>query len=152
VQFSQTLPETFIDVLQVGTFSLLLPTSLHLFRASVSLRLRRIEKYVNITKVIAVPPLDQQSKTVAFRVQSCTFMWPQYRNTSSQAPSAASTPKHKFVLVDLSLNFPQGELSLICGQRSPPDSLASFSSRRICKEDWLVSKLIYSCVFLSTLS
>ena len=76
--------------------------------------LRRIEKYLNGAEIIAVPPLHQQSKTVAF--QSCTLRWPQDRNTSSLAPSAASTPKHKFVLVDLSLNFPQGELSLICGK------------------------------------
>ena len=76
--------------------------------------LRRIEKYLNGAEVIPVAPLDQQSKTVAF--QSCTLTWPQDRNASSLAPSAASTPKHKFVLVDLSLNFPQGELSLICGK------------------------------------
>jgi ABC-type multidrug transport system fused ATPase/permease subunit len=76
--------------------------------------LRRIEKYLNGAEVIAVPPLHQQSKTIAF--QSCTLTWPQDRVASSLAPSAASTPKHKFVLVDLSLNFPQGELSLICGK------------------------------------
>jgi hypothetical protein len=64
--------------------------------------------------VIAVPPLDQQSKTIAF--QSCTVTWPQDRNTSSLATSAAPAPKHKFILADLSLNFPQGELSLICGK------------------------------------
>ena len=62
----------------------------------------------------AVPPLDQQSKTIAFR--SCTLTWPRDRNAGSLAPSVASTPRHKFVLVDLSLNFPQGELSLICGK------------------------------------
>ena len=76
--------------------------------------LRRIEKYLNGAEVIVVPPLDQQSKTVAF--QSCTLTWPQDRNASSQAHPAASTPKHKFVLIDLSLNFPEGELSLICGK------------------------------------
>ena len=89
---------------------------LYLFSSFVQsfVSLRRIEKYLNGAEVIAVPPLDQQSKTVAF--QSCTLSWPQDRNASSLAPSAASTPKHKFVLVDLSLNFPQGELSLICGK------------------------------------
>ena len=76
--------------------------------------LRRIEKYLNGAEVIAVPPLGQQSKTVAF--ETCTLTWPQDRNESSLAPSSASTPNHKFVLVDLSLNFPQGELSLICGK------------------------------------
>ena len=76
--------------------------------------LRRIETYLNGAEVISVPPLDLQSKTIAF--QSCTLTWPQDRNACSLAPSAASTPKHKFVLVDLSLDFPQGELSLICGK------------------------------------
>ena len=74
----------------------------------------RIEKYINGAEVNTVPPLDQQSKTIAFR--SCTLTWPRDRNASSLAPSAASTPKHNFILVDLSLNFPQGELSLICGK------------------------------------
>ncbi|KAF8955330.1 multidrug resistance-associated ABC transporter [Flammula alnicola] len=90
------LPETFINMLQ----------------SFVSLR--RIEKYLNSAEVNAVPPLDQQSKTVAF--QSCTATWPQDRATNSRAPSAAPTPKQKFLLVDLSLNFPQGKLSLICGK------------------------------------
>jgi hypothetical protein len=168
-----------------GLFSItsnLYVSSSSFFQSFVSLR--RIEKYLNGAEIIAVPLLDQQQskKTVAF--QSCTLTWPQDRNASSLAPSAASTPKHKFVLVDLSLNFPQGELSLICGKlgsgktllllgkpfslfrssysnprfiyltallgeadvlagqvicpRSPPDSLAAFSSGRVCKEDWVV--------------
>ena len=154
-----------------------------LFNFQCFVSLRRIEKYLNTAEVIAVLPLNQQSKNIAF--QSCTVTWPQNCHTRSLAPSAASTPKHKFVLVDLLLNFPQGELSLICGKlgsgktllllgkqfclfqslrwrlilfyttallgeadilagqvlcpRSPPDSLASFSSSRICKEDWVVS-------------
>ena len=107
------LPETFINMLQVcSLYYLLLYVFSSIFQSFVSLR--RIEKYLNGAEVFAVPPLDQQSKTVAF--QSCTVTWPQDRNASSLAPSAASTPKHKFVLVDLSLNFPQGELSLICGK------------------------------------
>ncbi|KAF8154768.1 multidrug resistance-associated ABC transporter [Crassisporium funariophilum] len=139
------LPETFINMLQ----------------SFVSLR--RIEKYLNGAEVDAVPPLEEQSKTVAF--QSCTVTWPQDRATSSNAASAASTPRHKFVLVDLTMNFPQGELSLICGKlgagktlvllallgeadilagqvlcpRSPPDSLAKFSGVWVRKEDWIVS-------------
>jgi len=124
--------------------------------------LRRIEKYLNGAEVKHVPPLDQQSKTAAF--QSCTVTWPQDRTNASHAPSAASTPRNKFMLVDLSLNFPHGELSLICGKlgsgktllllallgeadlltgqvicpRSPPDSLASFYGIKPSKEDWVV--------------
>jgi len=58
--------------------------------------------------------MDDQSPTIAF--QSATVTWPQDRLQASATPSAASTPRHKFVLVDLSLNFPHGELSLICGK------------------------------------
>lgn len=131
------LPETFINMLQ----------------SFVSLR--RIEKYLNSSEVNQVPALDEQPKNIV--LQSCTITWPQDRsggsNASSLAPSAASTPRHKFLLVDLSLNFPQGELTLICGKlgsgktllllsllgeadvlsgqlicpRSPPDSLAKYA-------------------------
>ena len=93
-----------------------LPPAYMLFSSFVQcfVSLRRIEKYLNAAEVIAIPPLNQQSKTIAF--QSCTVTWPRDRNTSSLAPLAAPTPKHNFILVDLSLNFPQGELSLICGK------------------------------------
>ncbi|KAF8178248.1 multidrug resistance-associated ABC transporter [Pholiota molesta] len=138
------LPETFINMLQ----------------SFVSLR--RIEKYLNSAEVNSVPPLEEQSKTVAF--QSCTATWPQDRSTISRAPSAAPTPKQKFLLVDLSLHFPHGELSLICGKlgsgktlllltllgesdiltgqvlcpRSPPDSLASFATVKVSQKDWII--------------
>ena len=117
--------------------------------------LRRIEKYLNSSEVKQVPVLAEQPKNIA--LQSCTITWPQNRsggsNASSVAPSAGSTPPQKFQLVDLTLNFPQGELSLICGKlgsgktllllsllgeadilagqlicpRSPPDSLAMYA-------------------------
>ena len=106
------LPETFINMLQVCFLCYFLLVFILFVQSFVSLR--RIEKYLNGAEVIAVPPLDQQSKTIAFR--SCTLTWPHDRNATSLAPSAASTPKHKFILVDLSLNFPEGELSLICGK------------------------------------
>ncbi|KAF8888603.1 P-loop containing nucleoside triphosphate hydrolase protein [Infundibulicybe gibba] len=89
--------------------------------------------------------------TIAF--QSCTVAWPQDRSLSSANPSAASTPRNKFILADLNLNFPPGELSLICGRlgsgktlmllgqmlcpQSPPDSLASFSTI-VPKEEWVM--------------
>nr|GAT52587.1 multidrug resistance-associated ABC transporter protein [Mycena chlorophos] len=140
------LPETLINMLQ----------------SLVSLR--RIEKYLGTAEVAPVPPLSEQSPTIAF--QSCTVTWPHDRNagTASGTPSAASTPRHKFVLVDLSLQFPQGELSLVCGKlgsgktllllallgeadilsgqmlcpRSPPNALASFAEEKISKDKWIV--------------
>ena len=124
--------------------------------------LRRIEKYLHAAEVARVPPSERQTQKIAF--QSCTVTWPQDRASASTAPSAASTPRHKFMLVDLSLDFPQGELSLICGKlgsgktllllallgeadvltgqllcpRSPPDSLASFSKIIPRKDEWIV--------------
>ncbi|RXW18905.1 hypothetical protein EST38_g6949 [Candolleomyces aberdarensis] len=140
------LPETFINLLQ--TF----------------VSLRRIERYLNGAEVDPVAPYEEQSKTIA--LQSCTVTWPQDRtssNASSLAPSASSTPRHKFLLMDLSLSFPQGDLSLICGKlgsgktllllallgeadvltgqlmcpRSPPDSLASYAKVGP-EEEWIV--------------
>ncbi|KAK0203733.1 multidrug resistance-associated ABC transporter [Desarmillaria ectypa] len=137
------LPETFINMLQ----------------SLVSMR--RIEKYLNANEVSPVLPVEQQSQTIAF--QSCTVTWPQDRITASKTPSVASTPRHKFILVDLSLRFPPGELSLICGRlgsgktlllhallgeadvlagqmlcpRSPPDAIASFKTI-LPREEWVV--------------
>lgn len=91
------LPETLINMLQ----------------SMVSMR--RIEKYLNGAEVNPVPPLSTEPSPIA--LQSATITWPQDRTRgTSSAPSAASTPKHKFMLIDLSLEFPHGELSLICGK------------------------------------
>ncbi|KAF8205439.1 multidrug resistance-associated ABC transporter [Mycena galopus ATCC 62051] len=139
-------------------------TLINLLQSLVSLR--RIEKYLGTAEVSTVPPLDQQSQTIAF--QSCTVTWPQDRSatsvSASATPSAVSTPRHKFVLVDLTLQFPPGELSLICGKlgsgktllllallgeadllsgqmlcpRSPPNSLAAFTDVHPSKEEWVV--------------
>jgi ABC-type uncharacterized transport system fused permease/ATPase subunit len=75
--------------------------------------LRRIEKYLNGAEVAPVLPIGHQSQTIAF--QSCTVTWPQDRSGSAPS-SAASTPRQKFMLVDMNLSFPEGELSLICGK------------------------------------
>ncbi|KAJ7064951.1 multidrug resistance-associated ABC transporter [Mycena amicta] len=144
-------------------------TLINLLQSLVSLR--RIEKYLNTAEVNPVPPLAEQSTIIAF--QSCTVTWPRDHSarSTSATPSAASTPRHKFVLVDLSLQFPQGQLSLVCGKlgsgktllllallgeadilsgqmlcpRSPPDALAGFAEEKITKEDWVVQGM---CAFV----
>ncbi|KAJ6552936.1 P-loop containing nucleoside triphosphate hydrolase protein [Mycena capillaripes] len=139
------LPEVFINLLQ----------------SVVSLR--RIEKYLHTAEVTPVLPIGKQSLDIAF--QSCTVTWPQDRSPSSLASSAASTPRHRFILMDLTLKFPPGELSLICGKlgsgktllllallgeadvlsgqmicpRSPADSVACFAAgSHPRKEDWVI--------------
>ncbi|KAK1225083.1 hypothetical protein PQX77_011952 [Marasmius sp. AFHP31] len=141
-----TIPETLINTLQ----------------SLVSLR--RIEKYLNTAEINPVPPLEQQSQTIT--LQSCTVTWPQDRAQGSVAPSAASTPHQRFVLLDLSLKFPEGGLTLICGKlgsgktllllallgetdilagqlfcpRSPPNAIASYAQIKP-DEEWIVKGL-----------
>jgi ABC-type multidrug transport system fused ATPase/permease subunit len=149
------LPETFINMLQ----------------SLVSLR--RIERYLQGAEITPVPSLDSSSQLIS--MTSATLSWPQARSVSvpsaseSAASSATSTPARKFMLVDISAEFPAGELSLICGKlgagktlfllsllgeadvltgqvlcpRSPPDSLAAFATDTFTSEDWIVPGLAY---------
>lgn len=92
--------------------------------------LRRIEKYLHGTEVTSVPPLSCQNQTIA--LQSATVTWPQDRShLGSKTPSAASTPRKKFVLVDLTLSFPIGELSLICGKLGSGKTLLLLGMRSL---------------------
>ncbi|ETW77907.1 ABC transporter [Heterobasidion irregulare TC 32-1] len=141
------LPETLINMLQ----------------SLVSLR--RIEKYLHGAEVAPVPPLGGAPVPVAF--QGATVTWPQDRArgaSTSAAPSAAPTPRNKFVLVDLNLAFPRDRLSLVCGKlgsgktllllallgeadmltgqvscpRTPPDAIAAFAKESPSDEEWVV--------------
>lgn len=154
------LPEAFINVIQ----------------SYVSLR--RIAKYLATQEVASVPPLHEQTSVIA--VNSATISWPQERigstattgavtpalyasSSSVSVGSTLSTPRRRFVLHDLTLNFPPGEFSLICGKlgagktllllallgeaelltgqvicpRSPPDAMATFLKVGD-DEDWIV--------------
>ncbi|KAI0066796.1 multidrug resistance-associated ABC transporter [Artomyces pyxidatus] len=143
------LPETLINMLQ----------------SLVSLR--RIEKYLHGAEVNSVPPLGSSVPPVAF--QGATVTWPQDRarsrtGSSSATASASATPKNKFILIDLNLQFPKGELSLVCGKlgsgktllllallgeadfltgqvlcpRTPHDAIASFVGVLPKPEEWIV--------------
>ena len=138
------LPETLINALQCAV------------------SLRRIEKYLQGAEVTSFPPLDGLAHPLA--LQSATVTWPQDRSHTSVAPSAAATPKNKFVLMDVSIDFPLGELSLICGKlgsgksllllallgeadllsgqllspRSPPDIIAKFAREKVGEGEWVV--------------
>ena len=75
---------------------------------------RRIETYLASEEVAAVPPLESQDLTIA--LNNATVTWPQDRASGSSTPGATSTPRHTFVLIDLTLKFPVGRMSLICGR------------------------------------
>lgn len=78
---------------------------------------RRIAKYLAQQEVAPVSPLHEQESRIALR--NATISWPKERTGSvsvSGMGSTVATPKHKFVLVDLNMEFPEGELSLVCGK------------------------------------
>ena len=81
--------------------------------------LRRIEKYLQSAEVASVPRLGETPPLIAFH--GATVTWPQDRarsgTTSTSAISSVSaTPRTKFMLTDLNIVFPKGELSLVCGK------------------------------------
>ncbi|KAJ1311227.1 hypothetical protein OPQ81_009727 [Rhizoctonia solani] len=143
-----TLPETFINILQ----------------SLVSLR--RIEKYLSATEVADIRSIQDTELEDSIKLVSATISWPQTRfGGPSSAPSVAPTPKARFTISDLSLEFPEGELSLICGKlgsgksllllallgeadilagqliapRSPPDALAKLSQEsNLDNSNWIV--------------
>ncbi|KAF8609600.1 multidrug resistance-associated ABC transporter [Ceratobasidium sp. AG-I] len=143
-----TLPETFINILQ----------------SLVSLR--RIEKYMSAAEIADLRSIQDTDLTSTVKLVSATISWPQNRfGGPSSAPSAASTPRARFTISDLSLEFPDGELSLICGKlgsgktllllallgeadiltgqllapRSPPDALASLGRQSdLNSSNWIV--------------
>lgn len=143
-----TLPETFINILQ----------------SLVSLR--RIEKYMSAAEIADIRSIKDTELENSVRLVSATISWPQNRfGGASSAPSVAPTPKARFTISDLSLEFPEGELSLICGKlgsgktllllallgeadilagqlispRSPPDALATLRQEtNLDSSNWVV--------------
>src|SRR5258707_8910894 len=78
-----------------------------------------MERYLHSAEVAPVPPLSEDSPPITF--QGATVTWPQDRARSgsasaSLASSVSATPKTKFMLTDLNIVFPKGELSLVCGK------------------------------------
>jgi hypothetical protein len=111
------LPETLINMLQVCS-SEAMPFSLPIpLQSFVSLR--RIEKYLQSAEVALVPPLTENPPPIAFH--GATVTWPQDRarsgtSSTSAMSSVSTTPKTKFMLTDLNIDFPRGELTLVCGK------------------------------------
>src|SRR5882757_3261127 len=89
------LPETFINLLQVHV------------------SLKRIGKYLQLTEVMPIPALSSASIDNTIAIRSANITWPRDRSADS---SAASTPRYKFMLVDLALKIPEGQLTLVCGK------------------------------------
>ncbi|WOO81435.1 ATP-dependent bile acid permease [Vanrija pseudolonga] len=140
------LPETFIAALQ-GFVSC-----------------RRIEKYLSLAEVSNVEPFDGGDIVLV----NATLTWPKDDSSSgSGKKSTAPTPRPDFSLADLSLRFPEGKLSLICGRlgsgkslllsgllgeadlvagqmvvpRSEPDAMSLFDNK-VQDDEWIVPSLV----------
>ncbi|KAG8745725.1 hypothetical protein FRC10_007205 [Ceratobasidium sp. 414] len=146
--FALSLPETFINILQ----------------SLVSLR--RIEKYMSAAEIADIRSFKDSQLDSTIKLVSATISWPQNKfGGPSSAPSVAPTPRARFIISDLSLDFPDGELSLVCGKlgsgktllllallgeadvlagqllapRSPPDALAALSQQTgLSSSNWIV--------------
>lgn len=141
------LPETFIQTLQ--SF----------------ISVRRIEKYMALAEIDPVAPTE--SGLIAMK--SATISWPQ--DKAPKAASLAATPDGcRFTLSNVNVNFPEGQLSLICGKmgagksllllgllgeadclagkvicpRSPPNAINSLVGM-ISPKDWIVRNLVAYC-------
>lgn len=83
--------------------------------------LRRIEKYLESPEVeVATDGQDPSPSTdndkVAFISATCT--WPSTPSdtpASDFVPAGTKTPSNTFELQDVSVEFPSGQLSLVCG-------------------------------------
>lgn len=138
------LPETFIQVLQ-GFVSC-----------------RRIEKYMTLDEVNDGGEFEGGD----IILNNATYTWP--KDDSDGAPkSTAPTPRAQFSLADLTLRFPEGKLSLICGRlgsgkslllsgllgeadlvagqvkcpRSRPDMMSNFGAN-VADEEWVLPGMV----------
>ena len=87
--------------------------------------LRRIQAYLNLPDVTVPPPRDATS-TVDDDVvvlRNATITWPSSSAVLTTTNGGAATPRRAFLLMDMSLDFPPGKLSLICGPTGSGKSL-----------------------------
>ena len=77
--------------------------------------IRRIEKYLCSPEVDSINALDNNQSPIA--LDSATVGWPQEKNDHQESISTISSTSHRtFSLVDVTLEFPIGKLSLVCGK------------------------------------
>lgn len=80
---------------------------------------RRIEKYMTLAEVAPVEEFDGGDIVL----NNATFTWPKDESSANGTKSTTPTPRPAFSLADLTLRFPKGKLSLICGRLGSGKSL-----------------------------
>ncbi len=100
------------------------------FNQQSMVSIRRIEGYLGDLDVSTVPMQDDDAaKHIAFK--SATTTWPQDTPSNRSASANESMPRRKFLLTDLNIYFPSGELSLVCGKLGSGKTLLLLCKRLI---------------------
>ncbi|KAG8740134.1 hypothetical protein FRC10_004719 [Ceratobasidium sp. 414] len=142
-----TLPETIINLLQSVVSA------------------KRIEKYMASAEVSDIQSIKETALDPTIKFVSASVSWPQQRPSSSSVSSTLFTPRTRFTISDLSAEFPEGKLSLVCGKigsgksllllallgeadvlagqviapRSPPDTLAHLNTQMDLNDsNWII--------------
>lgn len=71
---------------------------------------------MTLNEIATIQPYDGNGDIV---LTNATFTWPRDDSAAPNSDgikSTATTPKNAFTLADLTLRFPAGRLSLICGR------------------------------------
>lgn len=106
-------------------FDSLPETIINLLQSVVSAK--RIEKYMSTADVSDLPSIKGQALDPTVKFVSASISWPQQR-----APLATPyTPRSRFIISDLSAEFPKGELSLVCGKLGELTLAVRFDKRDI---------------------
>ncbi|KAG0185773.1 hypothetical protein DFQ28_008806, partial [Apophysomyces sp. BC1034] len=110
-ELSAAVAFTSISVFSTLRFSLnVVPEMVvDMLRARVSIR--RIDSYLKEEEV-PLPPLIDPTSEVSIGLENATIGW---NSTQDVSGSAQTSPSNGFVLKDVTAQFPNGEMSLICG-------------------------------------
>lgn len=82
---------------------------------------RRIENYLQSEEIIPVPQMFAamagENEGTSVLLNCATITWPRVGKISgSVPPTVAPTPVLRFAIRDISLRFPEGQMSLVCGK------------------------------------
>jgi pantothenate kinase len=77
---------------------------------------KRIEKYMSLAEVSNLQSIKDSILDPTVKLVSASISWSQQRPQSTSVSATPVTPRSRFIISDLSAEFPSGKLSLVCGK------------------------------------